>query len=539
MLKNLKTTLAIFLCVTFVFLIGCSGNKKNDLVIADLNNADAQLTVKLPQSSRFEKLLDDSGKIITEYLETVKVSSIYKNYDDRVYIRYNGKPYFYNPVYISYDQILNSKVIAAERKTIVLDEAFKKAKESGFKTVALFVDWKNFYNGSSYDYNFYKIYYKLAEKYDLNISIIWNGYTKNGYMPWQNDRSKYPAKTINDKLNVPDLSQDIYINEAVEAITQFCAWLNYTDYNRRTVLIQIEDEANTNYGKGAWLYQFENYSNLLLKMADAVKASPYNVVTTVGINFDDYRTTVEGVTGRDRLDKFLLYENIDGMGAANLTTTNFNIGDFANDDKFCYVSKISPAIFSFFETSMSLLSQGYQFGVYELKSFDLNVNCGMYRTHSTNWVIRNNQIVDRGILSKKRMLEPYTPDVVDFIKGMNNIGTVLATANLLDIVALNPAAANSYTVLTPAGDIKLSFNNISIPHFTYNSAAICAVDAYSNYYVFSFHQSPFLAIDCDNTIKITEGEFTDGEWVDKTKELTLDNHYIVMKSGVVYKFTLS
>lgn len=538
MLKYLRTIFSVLLSLLVVFLTACS-NRENNLSVINVYDAQHQAAVLLPQSPRFEKLLDECGKINTQFLENIKVSTIYKNYDNRVYIKYNDQSYFYNPVYISYDQILNNRVIPQERKTVVLEEAFAKAKESGFKTVALFIDWKCFYTGTSYDFNFYKIYYKLAEKYDLNISIVWNGYAKNGFMPWQTDQSKYPIKAINAKLNVPDLSQEIYINEAVEAITQFCAWLNYIDYNRRTIMIQLEDEANTNYGKGVWLSQYESYSNLILKMADAVKNSTYNLVTTVGLNLDDYRTTVEGVTGRDRLDKFLLYDNIDGIGAANLVSENFSTGNFANDNKFCYITKISPAPYTFFSTAMKLLSEGYQFGVYELKSFDLAVNCGMYRTHSTKWDARTRQILDRGILSKKRPYESHTLDVIDFIKGINNMGSALATANLLDIVVMNPSALNNYSMLSPIGDVKISFNNFSSTHAIYNSAALCVVDAYSNYYVFAFKQTPFLAIDCDNIVKISEGKIINGEWVADSKELSLDDHYFIMKSGVVYKFVLN
>lgn len=539
MLKNIKSILSLTLCLVLAFLTACTGNKNTETAIIKVYEAQSQTVVKLPQTPRFQKLLDSNGKINVELLDSVNVSSISKNYDDRIYIKYNGQPFFYNPVYISYDQILNSRVIADNRKTAVLENTFAKAKECGFKTVALFVDWKYFYNGTNYDFDFYKIYYKLAEKYDLNVSIVWNGYIKNGYMPWQTDRTKYPALVTNKKIDVPDLSQEIYINEAVEAITQFCAWLNYIDYGRRTVLIQLEDEANANYGKGAWLSQYGNYSNLVLKMADAVKKSPFNVITTVGINFDDYRTTIEGVTGRDRLDKFLNYENIDGMGAADLSTNEFDVGIFANDDKFCYVSKISPAIYGFFADSLKLLSKGYQFGVYELKSFDLAVNCGMYRTHSTIWEVRNKQTVDRGILAKRRTMEAATADVVDYIKGINNIGRLLAVTNTLDIVIINPFALNNYAITSMVGDVKISYNNISNPNFTYNSAVICVVDAYSNYYATSFHGTPFFAINYSDSIIINEGKLVNGEWVSDTKDITLEDRYILMKSGVVYKFVLN
>ena len=541
MYKTIKTVLSVVLCVLLTVLTACNGSENNQYSILNVQDAQSQSVTKLPQAPRFDKLLDGNGKINLEFLQPVKVSKIKKNYDKRVYIEYNDKPFFYNPVYISYEQILNSRVIAQDRKALILEDSFKKAKESGFKTVALFVDWKNFYNGTAYDFDFYKIYYTLAEKYDLNISIVWNGYTKIGFMPWQTDREKYPALSVNGvpiKANVPDLSQEIYINEAVEAITQFCAWLNYIDYNRRTILIQFEDEANTNYGKGGWLSQYINYSNLLLKMAEAVKKSPYNVVTTIGITFDDYKSSIEGISGRDRLDKFLNCEYIDGLGAANLISENFSIGTFANDEKFCYISKLSPATYNFFSSSMSLISQGIQFGVFELKSFDLGINCGMYRTHSTRWDMRDRQTVDRGILAKKRLLESSTSDVVDFIKGINNMGTVLATVSILDISALNPFTNNNYASSSDFGDVRVSFNNLSNPNFTYNSAAVCAIDPYSNYYITTFHETGFLGINYGGEIKICEGKYVDGEWLAVTEEITLEDHYIVMKSGVVYKFVL-
>ena len=217
---------------------------------------------------------------------------------------------------------------------------------------------------------------------------------------------------------------------------------------------------------------------------------------------------------------------------------DFNVGSFANDDKFCYVSKISPAIYGFFSTAMSLLSQGYQFGVYELKSFDLKVNCGMYRTHSTKWDFRNRQTLDSGMLAKKRTLEAYTPDIIDFIKGINGMGKVLATTSTLDILILNPATSNNYAILSNIGDVRLSFNNHSNSYFTYNSAAICVVDSYSNYYIFSFHGAPFVAIDYSGSIKINEGTIVDGKWEASTEDITLEDHYFIMKSGVVYKFVL-
>ncbi len=541
MYKTIKTVLSVVLCVLLITLTACTDSEKNALSTINVQDAQTQSVIKLPQAPRFDKLLDGNGKIDLEFLQPVEVSKIKKNYDKRVYIEYNDKPYFYNPVYISYEQILNSRVIAQDRKIAILEDSFKKAKESGFKTVALFVDWKNFYNGTAYDFNFYKIYYTLAEKYDLNISIVWNSYAKIGFMPWQSDRAKYPALAVNGvpvKANVPDLSQEIYINEAVEAITQFCAWLNYIDYNRRTILIQFEDEANTNYGKGAWLSQYVNYSNLLLKMAEAVKNSAYSVVTTIGLTFDDYKNKIDGVTGRDRLDKFLNCEHIDGLGAANLISENFSTGTFANDNKFFYVSKLSPAIYGFFASSMALLSQGIQFGVYELKSFDLAVNCGMYRTHSTRWEARDRQTVDRGILAKKRTMEAATNDVVDFIKAINNIGDVLATVSILDIVMINPLVSNNYALSSNVGDIRLSFNNLANPYFTYNSAAVCAIDSYSNYYITTFHATSFLGLNYDGKIKMTEGKIVDGVWVADTEEKMLEDHYIMMKSGVVYKFVL-
>ena len=274
---------------------------------------------------------------MTDYLTKKTASVIRTNYDNRVYIQHNGSPYFYNPVYISYDQILNNQLISQQNKTKVLDESFKKAKEAGFKSVALYIYWKDFYNGSKYDFDFYRIYYTLADKYDLNISLIWMGYSQTGYMPWQTDREKYPAlsfKGANTNIDVPDLSKKIYINEACEALTQLCAWINYIDYNHRTVSIQFEDQANKNYGKGVWLSQYVSYVKLLDKMAKAVKNSTYQMVTTVGIDFDDFYLEVDGFNGSERLDALLAKPNIDGVGAANLNTDKFTVENFVNVPNF-------------------------------------------------------------------------------------------------------------------------------------------------------------------------------------------------------------
>lgn len=548
---KLKSYLAVLICVLMVFLTACSdeaGTKKINLYTQD---ATHQKAISLPQEPRFNKLLDNDGKINKDYLVPATSTVIKKNYDNRVYIEYNEKTFFYNPVYISYEQILNNKNISLENKSAVLEEAFSKAKSCGFKTVALYVDWKSFYNGEKYNYDFYKIYYKLAEKYDLYVSIIWLGYSKNGFMPWQVEREKYPelqADKEQIKVSIPDLSQQIYIDEACDALDQFCAWLNYIDFNKRTVLIQLEDEAGTNFGFGAWLSQFSNYTNLLLKMAETIKKSAYNVVTTVGVTFDDYKLELEGLTGRERLDTFLNSEYIDGMGAANLTTPDFNVGTFANDEKFCYISKLSPATYDFFQYSLSCLSQGYSFGVYELKSFDLNINCGIYRTHSTRWDVRNKELVDRGILAKKRLYESNTNDIIDFIKSINSLGGVLAYTSIYDIISLNPGVYNNYIFshkinklaidVNKVSDIALSFNNSVNPGFTYNSAGIAVIDPYSNLYVFAFHGSPALAVDCNYDVSFEKGTFIDDQWVASYEPIPVPDHRFIMQSGVVYKIVL-
>lgn len=551
MLIRLKSVFVVFLCFFTVFLTACSGKQNKKNINLFTQDAKPQTSVKLPQEPRFNKLLDKDGKINTDFLVPTTSSVIKKNYDNRVFILHNENPYFYNPIYISYEQILNNQYIPEANKEAVLEEAFAKAKDCGFKTVALYVDWKNFYDGKNYNYDFYKIYYKLAEKYDLFVSIIWNGYAKNGYMPWQTDFEKYPPLLKEGEflnVSVPDLSNQVYLDEACDALTQFCAWLNYIDYNKRTVLIQLEDEANTNYGNGAWLSQYSNYSNLVLKMAQTIKESTFNTVVTVGITFDDYKIDIEEISGRERLDNFLNCKYIDGLGAANLTTADFSVGCFANDDKFCYISKLSPATYDFFKSALELLDQGYQFGVFELKSFDLNINCGIFRTHSTKWDVRNKQIVDRGILAKKRMLEADTKDLIDFIKGLNSIDNVLSYSNSYDIISLNSSTFNNYVFsykisnlsidINKSSDIALSFNNSFNPLFTYNSAGLAVIDPYSDLYVFAFHESPALAVDCNYEVFVQEGKIIDGLWVPSSEELHVPEHRFIMKSGVVYKIIL-
>lgn len=543
MLKKSKTLLVAMLCLILVFLTACNEEAAvNSSKPIKTQVAISQKPISLPQEPRFNRILDSEGRINTNYLVSTTSTVIKKNYDNRVYIEQNGKPFFYNPVYISYDQILNNQYIPAERKAVVLEEAFAKAKENGFKTVALYVDWKNFFDGKNYNFEYYKIYYKLAEKYDLYVSIIWNGYSKNGFMPWQTDPEKYPPLLIDGaplKASVPDLSESIYIAEACEAIEQFCAWLNYFDYNHRTVLLQLEDEASSNYGKGAWLSQYLNYSDLLLQMAETVKQSKFNVVTTVGITFDDYKLNYDGLSGRERWDKFLDSEYVDGIGASSLVGGEYNVGNFANDDKFCYISKLSPATYDFFKTALQFLEQGYQFGVYELKSFDLNINCGMYRTHSTRWDVRSRQIVDRGILGKKRLFEADTVDVIDFIKGINSFGDVLAYTSLLDVITLNRDTSNDFVFLSKISDFALSFNNTANPSYVYNSAGICAIDPYSNIYVFAFRGTPALAVDCDYWVSIVEGSVIDGVWTPSSEPILVEDHRFIMKSGVTYKIILT
>ncbi len=533
MYKKIQTAFVLLLCLCILLLSACTkkGNGGNTP-----HQEENQPNTNLPEIQSFEDLLTQDGKINVDYLKSETVSVIKTNYDDRVYIEHRGTPHYYNPVYISYDQILTNAYIPANRKVAVLEEAFANAKNCGFKSVALYVNWKDFYNGSTYNFEYYKIYYTLAEKYDLKVSIIWNCYAKTGFMPWQTDRTKYPALSTELKITVPDFSQQIYTDEAVEAITQFCAWLNFVDNSRRTVSIQLEDEVNINYGHGNWLSQYVSYSKLLEKLADAVKASPYKMVTTIGMSLDDYYVMTEGFSGKDRFNDLLSKKNIDGVGVSDLTTKDASINMIDNFGKLCYITKLSPATFDFFARSLSLIKQGYQFGVYELKSFDLAINCGMYRTHSTNWQLRDRQIVDRGILAKNRLKEAATFDVADFIKGINSIGEILAVNSTADTCVINGNVANNLVFKTEIGDATIIFNNTNNPVFTYNSASICLVDPYSNYYIFSFRGAPTATIYFDSSFKYSEGVYENGEWVASEEEISSQNNSISLKSGVVYKF---
>lgn len=527
MYKKIKPFLALLLCI--VFLILCCCTNKKVAPIQPSNNNSNDNTVKI---NSFEELLNESGLIDLEKLSSVTASVVKTNYDDRVYIQYKNSPYYYNPVYISYDQILNNNLIKQENKFSVLEECFIKAKENGFKTVALYINWQNFFNGQTYDFDFYKIYYDLAEKHDLNIALIWNGYAKSGFMPWQTDREKYPA--LNETGNIPDFSNKIYCEEAIEAIGQFCAWLNFYDKNCRTLLFQIEDEANTNIGLRAWFSQYNQFSNLIFEMAKAFKQSSYRAVTTVGLNFNDYYTTIDGITGQKRYDSILNNQNIDGYGAAHLNPDKFLLGMLSSEQKFCYISKISPSTYTFFVNALNFITKGVQFGVYELKSFDIAINSGMYRTHSTRWDVRNKQVVDRGIMGNKRLLEAATVDVCDFIKGINSLGEILATNNTNDILVINPNLCNQYYYTGKFGDITINFNNAEIEQFTYNSAGLCVIDPFSQYYIFTFHSTPFFAVDDFSKLKLSSGSFMNSSW-QTTGENCAKNSRFVLKSGVAYK----
>ena len=174
--------------------------------------------------------------------------------------------------------------------------------------------------------------------------------------------------------------------------------------------------------------------------------------------------------------------------------------------------------------------------MYELKSFDFSINCGIYRTHSTNWLPRDRQNVNHGILAKKRSVESATADVIDYIKAINSIGEILAVNSTADICVMNIGAVNNFVINMQVGDTSLAFDNSINPAFTYNSAGICVVDPYSNYYIFAFHGTPTAIIHFDSDFKYSEGFFENGEWVANGEEIPAQNNSISLKSGTVYKF---
>ena len=252
-------------------------------------------------------------------------------YDDGGnYISVNNQAYLLNGIQIRPDKIMEANSVSTEQQYAeYIEPLFQKSAELGYQTVIFPIHWKQIEKTqNTFNYTLLNRYYGYAEKYNLNIQLLWFGSDVCGYntnVPRYilDDTSTY-ARLSSDP-DVLDYSDEDLIERECYAFQQLLTWLSKNDLDKRTIAIQLENEPNEKayngpsldttseqtYNSTSWCSgQKAEILNLIDRLGMLVKNGPYKCVTRVNLvthnylwsDVDRLKTLVEEVMALDGVD---------------------------------------------------------------------------------------------------------------------------------------------------------------------------------------------------------------------------------------------
>ena len=478
-----------------------------------------------------------------EVLTPVKVSEM-KTVNGRQVPYYKGEPYLFYPVHMRYDHIMD--YIDEELTDSVLEQAFQKVKESGFKSVLIYAKWEKMYDGKEYDLTWFTKQFKLAEKYDLKVHIAWIGSNNcgfGGYMPWQTDYKKYPSLKDKDGNYVlstttgartPDFSAPIFAEEESEGIRRLCDWLNKNDKDRRTVAIQLQDEPDGwGGGYGFWMSQFTTYVQYLNTLAKTVKQGSYNMIAYVNIASSTRQTEVEGYNYEGTVRYIMDQEYIDFVGVSYYGDgTNPAVTEFEKDGNYPVFVGFSAATASLPGQTLYSLSNGYGICYYQLINLVTGHDSGLFKCQENNgnfFTVRDGTgtFNGDGFISADELT--YS-EIVNMLNSMYKMVDPLVLTTIKNIKAFNNKLKNDTTASQRIDGEKIKFT-YSNPNAKYGGCGLMLKADDGNYYGFSTQNASF---EFPFDITVTEGEYKNGKWV-ATAEVTVTNNSFNTEAGKAYQ----
>lgn len=542
--------LAMFLAALLMFLVGCTA--KNNSSSVNFKGTPWEVT-KYDAS----EIIDSNGKFIVDKLTNATVAEI-KQVGDKGVIYHLGKPYLFHAMHLRIDH-LRKAGLNANDVSRVLDDGMRRIKESGYDTVILYLNWGNLFDGLNYDFNDVKIQYDIAKKYDLKIMWNWFGYDVcgfGGYRDWQlKNLDKYPPlKDENGNIiyatksaegrPIPDLSVQSFIDVEVDAIEQFCAWLNVNDTDRRTIGIQLENEINNEEGgHGLWFSQYSSLINLINELGKSVKKGPYSMITYVNLMSSGWNQIVEGRDWNGQIKGMMDLEYLDIVGYDNYTAETswgyLSTSAIEQDGNPRVMVEFGPAAWSVPSQTNQLLSRGYGIGYYQLIMYynknDLPGSEGFFEYGGS----LDNEFIYRdgtGILSGgyNGALDVIASEFIIMNNSIKSLSEIIAITPNNGFAYFNQHMQNKLSETKSVFSKSFTFVTDCVPD-KYGSTALLIKENDTTYYTYA---SKTATITVEGGIKsASEGVYKDGKWV-KTKDVTIVDGKMTYKAGKAYQIII-
>lgn len=491
------------------------------------------------------------GSYDVSKLKPVKASYV-KKQNGRQVIYHNGSPYLYYAMHLRIDH-LRSSLGDEEIARKMFDTYAKQLKEDGWDTMIVYLSWRRIYDGKKYDFTDLEFQYEVAKKYDLKVHINWFGYDVcgfGGYMPWQKDNlEKYPplagmdgSPLINGNNEyIPDYSQQIFLDEAYDAIQQVCAWLNVNDTDRRTVAIQLENEpGNSEGGNGLWMSQFSNMVNHLNNLGKAVKESSYSMVTYLNLMAAGWGETVEGYDLEGRIHRLIDQQYIDIVGwdiYTNQTAPRDKNIEYGNN--LPVFAEMGICAYSVPGQINYCFNNGYGMGFYMFINIpDPTSNNGFYRysTMLTGAEKRDGtQIIPVNPIDTMGGKEELkTDEVIAMNQSIRALRELIATQKTTNIAVFNNNMKNVINAGKLCSKERITYI-CNRPNEKYGSSGLAIGAEDGNFYVYSSQDAEFKFTTAIKSV--TEGSYKDGVWT-STGTVEVKDNTFTAKSGKAYQVVI-
>ena len=513
---------AALLSVIMLFLAGCAGGKTP--ADKDSSEPDEKLPWAVTEYDEAE-IINKDGSYIIEKLTNTKVAEM-KQVGNKKVIYHLGTPYLFRAIHFRYDHLVSAK-LDKETREKTFEDGMRLAKEAGYNTVILYLGWSRFYDGKKYDFSEIEYQYSIAKKYDLKIMWNWFGYDVcgfGGYRDWQlKDMEKYPPlKDENGEIvygtgyakgkPIPDLSAQAFIDIEIEAINQFCAWLNVNDTDRRTVGIQLENEPNNDEGgHGIWFSQYSNLKNLINELAKAVKEGPYSMISYVELDYLD-------ITGYDHYGSDLAPD----------------YAPIKQGDNPLVMVEFGTCVWNLPGQTNFMLSNGWGIGSYQLVFYNEvgKSTSGLYRFGSKDnpFILREGKANLKGAYEDQRELD--APQYFEMNKSIDALSEIIAVSDPLNMVVFN----NKMRVKTVENKgFKGKFFTFKTDNGTDldGSTALLIKANNTTYYTYALKTST-ISYKSGKIVSASEGEYKNGKWV-KAKDVEVVDGVVTYEAGKAYQ----
>lgn len=605
----MRKILSVLLIISLLFSVSCdkknstavkkpAGEKDNSSTVSDLPSGSEDAISDATQTEKITKVPFSTPDRITQsvnetsssyvkekvpftdktpysnaagYVEASKV--VTKN--GRTYIEHNGKPYVMHCIRIRTDRIVtNSKMLSKKQWDVYLREYFRQVAKLGFNCVSFEILWKTIEPAADlYDFSLYDSIYSYCEEFGLNVQLIWMGSDNCGFYSVDiptyitHDTENYPRYdyTCKDgkviKNAYMNYSTPKLIEREKKALNKLLQHLYEYDTNRRTVAIQILNEANAIGGElpsesgvsdwsdreevmaKTWVQgQREAILNLMNELGMCVKKGPYRCVTRFNfMAFSCYNYAENSPSYDDSVRKVFDLPGIDIVGMDCFDTgltmdTMFMTRVSGFEGNVLHIPETSAGIYTAFAKQLNAFKLGGGMIFYEVRGTEGTDSLSLFKLDDYNFTYRD------GTKSAGRVLEASTYDWISFNNMIKNVGYMLMTSDLNDFVPLNITNVNSNIVENKTvGNYRITFSNSS--NADYGAVGFAMRGSDGSYLFYSQKGTgTFIFDNATLSGKIEKGYYSDsGKWI-KTGEIAkTGNGFIITPNqaakGSVFRIT--